>query len=275
MSDLPDLIVAFEPGLRLAAFGFVLAAMALWETLAPKRPLQMPRLRRGFTNLSLSLLNSLMLRGATPVLAASIALDIEDSSIGLFNQLTWPPALEFVLAVLLLDLLIYGQHIAFHKIPVLWRLHRVHHADRDIDTTTGVRFHPVEIALSMGVKVLAVLALGPSAAAVIFFEVLLNATSLFNHGNVRMPPILDKILRLLLVTPDMHRVHHSVHVDETDSNYGFNLSVWDRIFRTYRPQPRDGHIAMSIGLNEFRGAEPTRIGWSLKLPLSAPTERQR
>jgi sterol desaturase/sphingolipid hydroxylase (fatty acid hydroxylase superfamily) len=180
-----------------------------------------------------------------------------------------PHWLAVVACVLALDLLIYGQHVAFHKVAPLWRLHRMHHADLDIDVTTGARFHPVEILLSLGIKLIAVLALGAPPLSVLLFEVLLNATSMFNHANLALPGWLDRMLRWVLVTPDMHRVHHSWHRDETDSNFGFSLSWWDRVFGTYRDQPRDGHQGMTIGLADFRDPADLRLDRMLLQPLRA------
>ncbi len=248
-----EFVTLHETALRLGSFLAVGLAMAGWEVLAPRRPLSLGRARRWPVNLGMVALATLLVRLLFPaaVLAAT-ATWAQDQTIGLFNTIAIPGALAIVLSILALDLLIYGQHVAFHHIPVLWRLHRVHHADLDIDFTTGVRFHPVEIILSILIKMAAVTALGAPVAAVVLFEVLLNATAMFNHGNVRLAPILDKVIRAILVTPDMHRVHHSVIVPETNSNFGFCLSLWDCVFGTYRAQPEAGHGAMTIGLPFFR-----------------------
>jgi sterol desaturase/sphingolipid hydroxylase (fatty acid hydroxylase superfamily) len=184
--------------------------------------------------------------------------------LGLLRPAPW---LAIVITVIALDLVIYLQHIAFHKIPLLWRLHRVHHADLDIDATTGARFHPIEIVLSMLVKFGAILALGATPAGVLIFEVLLNAIAMFNHANARMPQAVDRVLRLFVVTPDMHRVHHSVLPYETDSNFGFNIPVWDRLFGTYRAQPEKGHLGMTIGLSKYLRAPTDRLGWMLLEPF--------
>lgn len=257
-----------EPLLRLAAFGGVLAAMALWELLGPRRPLTGVRARRWTTNLALAGIGTLLLRVAVPLLAAGVAMEAERRSFGLFHWTGAPPALAFVLSLLALDGLVYGQHVAFHHVGLLWRLHRVHHADTDVDVTTGIRFHPIEILISMGVKMAAVAFLGAPAAAVIVFEVVLNATAMFNHSNVNLGTKADGMLRRFIVTPDMHRVHHSIHRDEHDTNFGFSISLWDRIFGTYKAQPREGHETMRLGLSVFPGPAPEGLGWSLMNPFS-------
>jgi sterol desaturase/sphingolipid hydroxylase (fatty acid hydroxylase superfamily) len=203
---------------------------------------------------------------ALPLLAIGAALEAGAQGWGLFNQTAWPLWLEGLLAILILDLCVWAQHLVTHKVPLFWRFHRVHHADRDMDVTTGFRFHPVEILASMGLKIGLVYALGPSALAVLVFEILLSGTALFNHANLALPGPLDRVLRLVLVTPDMHRVHHSIHREEHDSNYGFCLSVWDRIFCTHVPQPKAGHDAMTVGL-EWQDERPSRLAWALGLPF--------
>ncbi len=252
-----DWILSHETALRFGAYGGVLTAMAGAEALWPRRQRSQRRAGRWLNNLGIAALNSLLLTLIFPLLAVGLALIAADRGWGLFNLIAAPVWLEVLLAIVILDFIIWAQHLMFHKIGFLWRFHAMHHIDLDIDTTTGVRFHPVEILLSMLIKFGAVVLLGPAAVAVLLFEVLLNATALFNHANLRLPARLDRTLRAFMVTPDMHRVHHSVHQDETDSNYGFNLSVWDRIFGTYRAQPRDGHLEMAIGLDERRRLEDT------------------
>ncbi|MGY6661581.1 MAG: sterol desaturase family protein [Glycocaulis sp.] len=247
-----DTILAAEPLLRLAAFAGVLAVMMVWELAAPRRRREIPRLVRWSNNLAVVVLDTAILRFAFPLLAVAFALWAEGAGWGLFNVLGAPLWLALPLSVLLLDLVIYGQHVMLHKVPVLWRFHRMHHADLEFDVTTGLRFHPGEIVLSMIIKLAVVGLLGAPALAVLVFEVLLNATSMFNHSNIRLPFGLDRVLRLFVVTPDMHRVHHSVLRHETDSNYGFNLPWWDRLFGTYRAQPEAGHDAMTIGIGQFR-----------------------
>jgi sterol desaturase/sphingolipid hydroxylase (fatty acid hydroxylase superfamily) len=241
-----------EPGIRLAAFLGIFALMALWELRAPARVLSLSRWRRWSANLGLVVLNTLLLRLVFPLAAVGLAASATANGWGLLNQIALPGAVELMLAIVALDLTIWAQHVFFHAVPALWRLHRVHHADLDYDLTTGARFHPIEILLSMLIKFAAILVLGPSVVAVILFEVILNAMAMFNHANVRLPSALERPLRWLLVTPDMHRVHHSVAADEANSNFGFNLSLWDRLFGTYRAQPRGGHQGMTIGIEGYR-----------------------
>lgn len=259
----------YEALIRLGVFLALFGLLAAAESLLPRRVRSRPRARRWATNWGIVILDGLTLRLvalAVPLLAVGAALDAEARGWGLFNRLAWPGWAEAILVILALDLLIWAQHLATHKIPLLWRLHRVHHADLDVDVTTAIRFHPVEIALSMGLKIGAVYALGASALAVVLFEILLNGMAMFNHANLALSPRLDAALRRFVVTPDMHRVHHSVHRDEHDTNYGFSLSLWDRIFGTYRAAPREGHAAMQLGL-EWRDDRPARFGWSLLLPF--------
>jgi len=264
--------------IRLAIFLGVFLLMALIELAAPKRVLIAPKGRRWFTNLGISITGTVLVRLmailAVPLAAIAAAAYAEAHRIGLLNQVGWPYWLEIVAALLALDLAIWAQHVASHKIPIFWRLHRVHHADRDIDVTTAVRFHPIEIGLSMLWKIVVVLAIGAAPLAVFLFEVILNACAMFNHANIALPLWLDRILRLFIVTPDMHRVHHSVLWREHDSNYGFNLSVWDRLFRTYTAEPERGHQGMRIGLTPYQNEAPTRFGWSLLLPFVGSSSRQ-
>ena len=258
-----------ETTLRLGVFLATFLAVAGLELWLPKRPLRAAKPKRWLTNIGFTVVNTITLRIMAillPVLAVGAALDASANGLGLFNIADLPIWLEWIAAILILDLAIWAQHWATHKIPLLWRLHRVHHADRDMDVTTAIRFHPVEIALSMILKIGLVYLLGPAAGAVILFEVLLNGSALFNHGNIALPKRFDAILRRVLVTPDMHRVHHSIHRHEHDSNYGFALSIWDRLFGTYIAQPKGGHDAMTIGL-EWQDERPTRLGWSLALPF--------
>ncbi len=241
-----------EPAIRLAVFAGVLLAMLLWERLAPRR-VSAPGLGvRRLNNLAIVAVDTLLVRLAFPVLAVAMAALAQDRGIGLFNAVTMPAWIAVAVSVLLLDLVIYWQHRLFHVVPWLWRLHRMHHADPDFDTTTALRFHPLEIMVSMLIKLAAVLAIGAPPLAVLVFEIVLNASAMFNHGNVAMPAALDRALRRIIVTPDLHRVHHSVHGAEMNHNFGFNLSLWDRWFGTLQHQPRDGHIAMQIGLKAFR-----------------------
>ncbi len=245
-------LLANEPTIRLSAFAGLFAVMALWEILAPRRLQSIGRARRWPGNLAVVVLDTLAVRLVFPVAAVGTALLAETHGWGLFQALQAPAWLTVLASVIALDLAIYLQHVLFHAVPVLWRLHRMHHADLKFDFTTGVRFHPLEILLSMAIKLGVVAALGTPAVAVLIFEVLLNATSMFNHGNARMPLRLDAVLRWILVTPDMHRVHHSVTPRETNSNFGFNLPWWDRLFGTYHAQPAAGHDGMTLGIEQFR-----------------------
>jgi sterol desaturase/sphingolipid hydroxylase (fatty acid hydroxylase superfamily) len=267
-----DGLIGQSDGLiRLAVFASVFVAMALIELLWPKRRLIVSKKKRWLTNIGISAAGTLLLRLmamlAVPVAAIAAAFYAQAHQIGLLNQVACPQWVKVVIALLALDLAIWVQHLASHKIPIFWRLHQVHHADRDIDVTTAVRFHPVEIGLSMVWKIAVVVPLGASPLAVFLFEVILNACAMFNHANIALPVWLDRVLRLIVVTPDMHRVHHSVLHREHDSNYGFNLSVWDRLFRTYTAQPKAGHQGMTIGLTPYQSEAPTRFGWSLMLPF--------
>ena len=245
-------VLEYESEIRLAVFLGMFITIAVWELTVPRRPLSCPRLFRWSSNLGIVVLNTISLRLIFPAAAIGVSAYAMSRGWGLFNILLLPNWIEAVLSILALDLLIYWQHVVFHRVPLLWRVHRVHHTDLDFDVTTGVRFHPVEILLSMIIKMLAVIILGAGAVAVLIFELVLNASSMFNHGNVQLPLRADKALRLILVTPDMHRVHHSTVMEETNSNFGFNLPWWDYIFNTYRSQPSAGHDAMTLGLSEFR-----------------------
>jgi sterol desaturase/sphingolipid hydroxylase (fatty acid hydroxylase superfamily) len=257
-----------EATARLASFLGVLLTMGLLERFAPRRSLTTPRPLRWWANVSIVLLDTLFVRVVFYRMAAvGAALWATEHGWGLLNLLNTPRVLAFFLAVLVLDFAIYLQHKVLHAVPLLWRLHQVHHSDIDIDVTTAVRFHPIEIALSMLIKMVIVVALGAPAESVIAFEILLNATALFNHSNLRLPGSLDLFLRFLLVTPDMHRVHHSVRREEADSNFGFNLSCWDRMFGTYTAQPKDGHEGMAIGLNSYQRPTAQNLLWLLLLPV--------
>jgi sterol desaturase/sphingolipid hydroxylase (fatty acid hydroxylase superfamily) len=260
-----------EPAIRLASFLGILALMALWELLAPRRALTVSKALRWGSNLGIVVLNTLLLRLLFPAAAAGVAAAAATRGWGVLNIYPVPPLLSLVLAVVALDFVIWVQHVLVHAVPVLWRLHRVHHADLDYDLTTGARFHPLEILLSMLIKSAAILVIGPPVGAVVIFEVVLNASSMFNHGNVRLPTALDRWLRWVLVTPDMHRVHHSVEDDETNSNFGFNLSLWDRLLGTYRAQPRAGHRGMTIGIRDHRSPrEVDTLPGMLALPFRGP-----
>ncbi|WP_119418461.1 sterol desaturase family protein [Desertibaculum subflavum] len=259
-----------EPVIRVGLFLGVFAIMAGWEAAVPRRRRQVSRLYRWSGNLGIVALNTVLLRLAFPVLAVGLAALAEQQGFGLLNLWPLPFWLAFVLSLLALDLAIYLQHVMFHAVPALWRLHRMHHADLDFDVTTGLRFHPVEILLSMALKLGVVAALGPPAAAVLVFEVLLNATAMFNHANLRLPIGIDRVLRWIVVTPDMHRVHHSIRPAETNSNFGFNLPWWDRLLGTYRAQPAEGYEGMTIGIEQFRAVGDLRLDRMLVQPLRGP-----
>ena len=248
----------------------LLSLLASLEALAPRRARAQPRSKRWVTNWGVTILNTLTLRAlafALRLLAVGAAMDAASQGWGLFNIVGLPIWIEVVMCILILDFAIWLQHLITHKVPLLWRLHQVHHADVDMDVTTAIRFHPIEIALSMLLKIGVIYLLGPAALAVILFEIILNGSAMFNHANIRLPVAVDAVVRRVLVTPDMHRVHHSVHRHEHDSNYGFALSIWDQMFRTYIPQPAEGHDDMKIGL-QWQDERPSRIGWLLKLPFA-------
>lgn len=268
-----DTWLSYELTIRLSAFAGIFALMAVWELLAPRRHSEFGRSARWPNNLGIVVLDTLVLRLVFPTAAVGLALVAETHGWGLFNAFAVPYWLAVIASVILLDLAIYLQHVLFHAVPALWRLHRMHHADLAFDVSTGVRFHPIEILLSMVIKFTVVAALGAPALGVLLFEVLLNATSMFNHGNVRMPERLDRVLRWIVVTPDMHRVHHSVTPRETNSNFGFNLPWWDRLFGTYRAQPAAGHDAMTIGIEQFREPGELRLDRMLLQPFRGDARR--
>jgi sterol desaturase/sphingolipid hydroxylase (fatty acid hydroxylase superfamily) len=252
-------ITEHEQTIRLSFFLGILAVMAVWEILAPKRALTVSKAVRWANNLGLVFFNSFILRLIFPAAAVGVAAFASEHGWGLLNYYTLPAGLAIALAIVAMDFIIYLQHVLVHAVPALWRLHRVHHADLDYDVTTGARFHTLEIILSMLIKFATIVVLGAPVVAVIIFEVVLNSMAMFNHGNVGLPVPLDKALRWFIVTPDMHRVHHSIEDDETNSNFGFNLSWWDRLFGTYRDHPRGGHTGMTIGIRHFR--EPKQAAW--------------
>jgi sterol desaturase/sphingolipid hydroxylase (fatty acid hydroxylase superfamily) len=263
-----DLILSHETAIRLGFFFGVFVLVALWEAVAPRRPTIVGRWARWPSNLGIVALNTALVRLLLPTTAVALALVGEREGWGLLHHVALPGWLALTLAVIALDLVVYLQHVMVHAVPALWRLHRVHHADLHFDVTTGARFHPIEILLSMLIKLAAILVIGPSPEAVVVFEVLLNATALFNHGNVRLPAAVDRWLRWVVVTPDMHRVHHSVEDDETNSNFGFNLPWWDRLFGTYCDQPRGGHEGMTIGIRGWRDPRQVdRLTGMLALPF--------
>ncbi|HEB59607.1 MAG TPA: sterol desaturase family protein [Gammaproteobacteria bacterium] len=250
--DINEFVLANEKLIRSGFFFGILVLMGLWETVAPRRALTVSRVLRWVNNLGLVFFNNLVVRLLFPAAAVGVAVFASEQGWGLFNYLQAPFWLAVMASVVIMDFVIYLQHVMVHAIPLLWRLHRMHHADLDFDVTTGARFHTLEIILSMLIKFATILLLGPPVVAVVIFEIVLNVTAMFNHGNVRLPRALDRVLRWVVVTPDMHRVHHSVEDDEANSNFGFNLPWWDRLFGTYRDQPRAGHTAMTIGIRKYR-----------------------
>ena len=260
-------MMEFEGAIRLAAFVAVFAAVALWEALAPRRKRSFERRARWPHNLGLLLVDVALVRVFAPGAAIAVAMTAAGSGWGLLNALALPGWAAIAAGIALLDLAIYFQHVMFHAVPALWRLHRVHHADLDFDVTTGARFHPIEILISTAVKCAAIAALGAPVISVFVFEILLNATAMFNHANASLPQRLERWLRWLVVTPDMHRVHHSVRYEESSSNFGFNLPWWDRLFGTYRAQPRLGHAVMTIGVDAFRSSQDLRLDRLLVQPL--------
>jgi sterol desaturase/sphingolipid hydroxylase (fatty acid hydroxylase superfamily) len=259
--------MAFEIAARLGIFAIVFVALALWEVLAPRRPLAVGRLKRWPSNFGVLAVDALLVRLLIPTAAVGAAIYAAGNGLGLFNWLQLRLSVGAILGFLILDFTVWAQHWLFHHVPLLWRLHRMHHADLDIDVTTGVRFHPIEILISLAIKIAVIVAFGIPPVGVFAFEVALNATSMFNHSNARMPPWLDRVLRLLVVTPDMHRVHHSIVRAETDSNFGFNLPWWDWMFGTYRRDPQAGHDGMTIGIPQFRDPKEQRLDRMLTQPF--------
>jgi sterol desaturase/sphingolipid hydroxylase (fatty acid hydroxylase superfamily) len=257
--DIDTFITEHEVTIRLGFFFGIFFLMALWELVSPRRKLLVSKLLRWSNNMALVFLNSFLLRILFPAAAVGMAVFAQEHGWGILNYFNIPFYVSVIASVIIMDMMIYLQHVMVHAVPALWRLHRVHHADPDYDVTTGLRFHPLEIILSMLIKFAVIIVLGPPVVAVIIFEVILNAMSMFNHGNVSIHPAIDKVLRLFVVTPDMHRVHHSVEDDETNSNFGFNLSCWDRLFGTYRSQPRAGHVRMNIGIHGYKKAK--QVSW--------------
>jgi len=254
-----EFLLANEKEVRMSFFFGMLVLIGLWEVVAPRRTLTISKAVRWVNNLGLVFLNSFILRLLFPAAAVGVAQLASEKGWGLFNYYDVPFWYGVIAVVIIMDFVIYIQHVMVHAIPMLWRLHRVHHADPDYDVTTGARFHPIEIILSMLIKFATILLLGPAVIAVIIFEIMLNATAMFNHGNIGLPKAVDKVMRWFLVTPDMHRVHHSVEDDETNSNFGFSLTWWDRLFGTYREQPRAGQIGMTIGIHKFN--DPKQVSW--------------
>jgi sterol desaturase/sphingolipid hydroxylase (fatty acid hydroxylase superfamily) len=260
-----------EESIRLGFFFGVLIIIAIWELLSPRRKLATSKPVRWASNLGIVFIDTALVKLIFPVMAINVAFVAQENSWGLLNNISLPYWVEVAMGVLILDCIIYLQHLMFHAVPLLWRLHMMHHADLDYDVTTGLRFHPIEIIISMVIKMASVAALGASPVTVVLFEIVLNATAMFNHGNIKLPLGLDAVLRLLVVTPDMHRVHHSVTILETNSNFGFNFPWWDRLFGTYRAQPAAGHEGMTIGLAQFRDPGKNNLFGMLVLPFTGKT----
>ena len=274
--DMEKFVLAHEPAIRLGFFFGVFAIMGVWEVLAPRRALTVSKPLRWANNMGLVLLNTALLRLLFPLAAVGVAAYCATHGWGILHHFQVPFWPALLLSLLAMDFVIWLQHVTVHAVPALWRLHRVHHADLDYDVTTGARFHPLEIILSMLVKFATIAVVGPPALAVVAFEVLLNAAAMFNHGNVRLPASLDRALRWVIVTPDMHRVHHSVQVDEANSNFGFNLPWWDRIFGTYRAQPRAGQSGMTLGIHGHTApSEVARLGGMLLMPFRGDSPATR
>ena len=260
-------IAQHETAIRIGCFLVIFAAIALAEIIFPRRPLTVKKSLRWFVNLSVHLLNITVSRLAFPLLPVGLAILWAEKGWGLLNIVTPPEAVAIILSILVLDLVIYAQHVLFHRVHFFWRLHRMHHTDMDLDLTSALRFHPLEIVISLLIKMAAVAVLGPPAVAVFIFEVLLNGMAMFNHGNLRIPVLPDRLLRRIVVTPDMHRVHHSVLLGESNRNFGFNLPWWDRLFRTYQAQPAAGHEGMTIGLTGFLDVRYERFWKMIMIPL--------
>ena len=256
-----------EPQLRLGVFLGLFALLAVLEVFAPRRIPKNVKAKRWVTNWLIVLIDSVIVRLLFASAAVGVALWAEMNGYGLFNSIEAPQWIAIAVSFVVLDFSVWAMHVASHKIPLFWRFHRMHHSDIDFDVTTAIRFHPVEIVVSMVWKSCVVVALGAPAFSVLLFEIVLNGAAMFNHSNFKLPLWFDRILRFVVVTPDMHRVHHSIIHNETDSNYGFNLAIWDRIFGTYIEQPKEGHENMTIGLSEWQDEAPTRLLWSLKVPF--------
>ncbi len=256
-----------EPVIRMSVFLGLLILFASLELVVPRRELRPVKAKRWFTNLTITIIDSVLVRLVFKTAAVGGAIWAAENGWGLFNNITAPFWLALIISIVVLDFAVWFSHLASHKIPILWRVHRMHHSDIGFDVTTAIRFHPIEIIISMLWKYAVVLALGAPAVSVLVFEIILNGCALFNHSNMKLPLTLDRVLRMVIVTPDMHRVHHSIIRRETDSNYGFNLSIWDRMFSTYIDQPELGHDGMTIGVEQWQDESPARLDWALMVPF--------
>ncbi|MGE4233086.1 MAG: sterol desaturase family protein [Bacteriovoracia bacterium] len=258
---------SFEPIIRLSFSVGLFLVLALAECYFPRRRLTFLRKNRWPSNIAITVIDVLVMRMILPLGAVGFARIVQSHGWGILNSIAFPAWIEVLIAVTVLDLAIYSQHLVFHHVPLLWRIHRMHHTDLDFDVTTGSRFHPAEIALSLGIKLAVITVLGAPAIGVLVFEILLNATALFNHSNLKIPTSADRFIRRFLVTPDMHRVHHSILKNETNSNFGFNLPWWDHLFRTYQKTPKAGHESMTIGTDVFRNPKELRLDRLLIQPF--------
>ena len=270
--NIDSVSIYHEPYIRLAFFATIFALVAVVELFAPRRTLVASQQKRWINNILLSLTDTIILRLVFPIFPVGVAIICSGKGWGIFNFIPMPLWLAIISGVVLLDMVIYFQHRMFHLVPIIWRLHKVHHIDQDIDVTTGLRFHPLEMILSMIIKIIAVIIIGAPAVSVVIFEILLNGTTMFNHGNLYIPAFIDRIIRLLIVTPDMHRVHHSVIMKETNSNFSFNFSFWDRIFGTYLAQPENGHLQMKIGLTGYQESKYLQLWPMLIIPFASRKE---
>lgn len=262
-----ELFFEYESYIRLGAFLGIFALLTIWEISTPKRALLELRRFRWFSNIGLIVISSILVRFILPTAAVGVALHVEQDNLGFLNHYDLPFLLQFVLAFVLMDLAIYFQHVMFHALPLFWRFHRVHHSDLDCDITTGLRFHPFEIAISIIFKFIVIISIGAPVLAVVIFEIILNAASMFTHSNIKIPASFEYIVRWFIVTPDMHRIHHSVKENESNSNFGFFISIWDRILGTYTNDPESGHINMKIGLKNFREPKWQNLRWLIYLPF--------
>lgn len=269
MHRVQELIFKYESYIRLISFFGLFALLTLWEISSPKRELLQLRQFRWFSNIGLIVISSVLVRFIVPTAAVGVAFHVEENNLGFLNYYDLPFVIHFLLAFILMDLSIYFQHVMFHSLPLFWRFHRVHHSDLDCDVTTGLRFHPFEMLISIIFKFLVILSIGAPVITVVIFEIILNAASMFTHSNIKMPHTIERIFRWFFVTPDMHRIHHSIHENETNSNFGFFISWWDRLFDTYISQPKDGHEKMELGLSFFREPKWQNLRWLIYLPFVA------
>ncbi len=267
-----DLFFEYESVIRLGSFIAIFALLSIWEIASPRRKLLKLRGFRWFSNFSLVVISSVLVRFIFPTAAVGVALIVEQNQLGLLYYFELPVLTHFIIAFILMDLSLYIQHVIFHALPLFWRFHRVHHSDLDCDITTGLRFHPFEIVLSILIKFIAIAAFGIPVLAVVIFEVILNAASMFSHSNIKIPAVIEPMIRWFIVTPDMHRIHHSINENETNSNFGFFISAWDRVFGTYIKEPEEGHANMQIGLSSFREPKWQDIRWLIYLPFVSKIE---